>query len=60
MLPSEIDGGHKAKLDVEDLDGTGISQTAMEEKLNPEKSKPVFMNLINIDEKAQVIKCHTL
>ena len=49
MLPSEIDGSKKSKdLEVEDLDGTGV-------KLNPEKSKPVFLNLINIDEKAQVI-----
>ena len=54
MLPSEIDGTLKpTSIDVEDLDGTGISQS-MGKNLNAEKSKPVFMNLINIDEKAQV------
>ena len=39
----------------EDLDGTGASQPADPGlHLDPEKSKTVFMNLINVDEKAQV------
>ena len=39
----------------EDLDGTGATQTAEKgENLDPEKNKTVFMNLINVDEQAQV------
>ena len=41
----------------EDLDGTGATQVAgTDPKLNPEKTKTVFMNLINVDEQAQVTK----
>ena len=36
----------------EDLDGTGATQS----KLDPEKNKTVFMNLIHVDEQAQVLK----
>ena len=39
----------------EDLDGTGATQLDENgEKLDPEKNKTVFMNLINVDEQAQV------
>ena len=44
----------------EDLDGSGVTQTSevvlnpATQNLDPEKSKTVFMNLINVDEKAQV------
>ena len=34
----------------EDLDGTGATQS----NLDPEKNKTVFMNLIHVDEQAQV------
>lgn len=39
----------------EDLDGTGATQSGPATKLDPEKNKTVFMNLINVDEQAQVI-----
>ena len=42
---------------IEDLDGTGATQTPgpePEQILHPEKTKTVFMNLIHVDEKAQV------
>ena len=57
-MPSEISGGGSEKEDkndvkVEDLDGTGVS-TISQKQLDPEKTNAVFMNLINIDEKAQV------
>ena len=40
---------------IEDLDGTGLTQPAgADPTLNPEKTKTVFMNLINVDEQAQV------
>ena len=40
---------------MEDLDGTGVNKAeAPRGKLDAEKSKTVFMNLINVDEKAQV------
>ena len=39
----------------EDLDGTGATQLDEKgDKLDPEKNKTVFMNLINVDEQAQV------
>ena len=49
----------KKSVQFEDLDGTGATQNPEGgEKpgvqLDPEKSKTVFMNLINVDEKAQV------
>ena len=58
VLPSEISGGGSEKEDkngvgVEDLDGTGVN-TIGQKQLDPEKTNAVFMNLINIDEKAQV------
>ena len=60
VLPSDIDGGgHSDKKDdtkkgvgVEDLDGTGV-KVAKDGVLDPEKNKTIFMNLINVDEKAQ-------
>ena len=57
-MPSEISGGGSEKEDkkdvkVEDLDGTGVG-TISQKRLDPEKTNAVFMNLINIDEKAQV------
>ena len=60
VLPSEISGGGSEKEDkngvgVEDLDGTGVS-TVSQKQLNPEKTNAIFMNLINVDEKAQVNK----
>ena len=45
---------------IEDLDGTGATQnpgpSGPELVLHPEKTKTVFMNLIHVDEKAQVFK----
>ena len=57
-MPSEISGGGSEKenkngVEVEDLDGNGVSITS-KKQLDPEKTNAVFMNLINIDEKAQV------
>ena len=49
----------KKAVKFEDLDGSGATQSSevVEEPvthLDPEKSKTVFMNLINVDEQAQV------
>ena len=57
-MPSEISGGGSEKenkngVEVEDLNGNGVSITS-QKQLDPEKTNAVFMNLINIDEKAQV------
>ena len=57
-MPSEISGGGSEKenkngVEVEDLDGNGVSITS-KKQLDPEKTNAVFMNLINIDEKAQL------
>ena len=43
-------------VDFEDLDGTGATQTLPLDPMNldPEVNKTVFMNLIHVDEKAQV------
>ena len=59
MLPSEIDSGGgslKTKtLGLEDLDETGIFQSlGKKQEESDKKNKAVFMNLVNIDEKAQV------
>ena len=60
---SEINA-HKEKeeknpVKFEDLDGSGVTQNSevVEDPvthLDPEKSKTVFMNLINVDEQTQV------
>ena len=69
VLPSEMEGateseknqlkekeekkkGKMNSVGFEDLDGTGATQS----KLDPEKNKTVFMNLIHVDEQAQVLK----
>ena len=48
----------KKAVKFEDLDGSGVTQNSevVEDPthLDPEKSKTVFMNLINVDEQAQV------
>ena len=49
----------KKSVKFEDLDGTGATQNSevVEDPstmLDPEKSNTVFMNLINVDEQAQV------
>ena len=68
VLPSEMEGATESEKNAlkekeekkdkpkinsvgfEDLDGTGATQS----NLDPEKSKTVFMNLIHVDEQAQV------
>ena len=68
VLPSEMEGATESEKNAlkekeekkdkpkinsvgfEDLDGTGATQS----NLYPEKSKTVFMNLIHVDEQAQV------
>ena len=50
----------KKSVGFEDLDGTGATQNSevvpdTSLNLDPEKSKTVFMNLINVDEQAQVL-----